>query len=78
MDSPGTVVEGLRGYIKSARFRVRTLVYRIASSQCILTNGTIPSRCAINSSGRTVVLISISTMSMAALKGQIQWSSWTT
>ena len=44
---------------------VLTRVYLIASSHAVLTSGIIPSRCAMNSSGRTVVFVSISTMSMA-------------
>lgn len=45
-----------------------TLVYRMASSHAVLTRGIIPSRWAMNSSGRTDVLVSISTMSIAAAK----------
>jgi len=42
-----------------------TRVYRMASSQFVLTRGTIPSLWAIYSSGNTVVFVSISTMSIA-------------
>ena len=44
-----------------------TLLYRIDSSQFVLTNGTIPKRWAIYSSGRTVVFMKISTISIAAV-----------
>lgn len=49
------------------RDEARTLVYRTASSQFVLTSGIMPSRCAMNSSGSTLVLELISTMSMAAV-----------
>ena len=42
-----------------------TLVYFMHSSQFVLTRGIIPSLCAINSSGKTVVFDSNSTKSMA-------------
>lgn len=44
---------------------IRTLVIRMASSHRVLTRGIWPSRWAINSSARTVVFTSISTMSIA-------------
>jgi hypothetical protein len=41
------------------------LEFLMASSQFELNIGTMPRRCAMNSSGSTVVLTSISTMSIA-------------
>lgn len=61
-----TILKGYNELADSSSFTTVTLVYLIASSQFVLINGIIPSRCAMNSSGRTVVLISMTTMSMAA------------
>lgn len=47
-----------------------TLVYRNFSTSR-LSMGTIPRRCAINSSAKTVVLVSISTISMAFVRGSV-------
>ena len=60
-----TVLEEGSGTRKKTKDGRRTLVYRIASSHLVLTRGIMPSRCAINSSGSTDVLVSISTMSIA-------------
>jgi hypothetical protein len=45
---------------------VRTMLFRMASAQFVLMSGTIPSRCAMNSSESTDVFAKICTRSMAS------------
>jgi hypothetical protein len=50
--------------MKNLNGKIHTLVYFILSTS-VLSIGIIPRRCAMNSSAKTVVFVSISTMSMA-------------